>query len=261
MRSFVAVSASNWLVGAKCFWSVTRRSTPSTFHRQNRCVGKYTSSVTGIILNILHIVQPCLTLLQDYCCMPQELPCWIVQERTMFLTQACMLKISYFKWLWYLSSQIWIVFGRIRVFNHQPDQIVTGLAEPTFLAGNWIKEPFSFICVWSTFKEKPSSTHLFFWPMHYNLFCSMNISERKELFCLVTLFHTTVTLCQKSKTILPSLLYFSTRNIPKNASLLNIDIKTWGFSVPFLSYWKLSLWGRHGNRHSHKMCQKFTFTC
>lgn len=48
---------------------------------------------------------------------------------------------------------------------------------------------------------------------------------------MVTLFHTTVTLCQKWKTILPFLLYFSTENIPKNSSLLNIDLKTWGLSV------------------------------
>jgi len=49
IRLFIAVSAGNWLVGANCIWAGTRGSLPPAFQRQNCCVGKYSTSVTGIL--------------------------------------------------------------------------------------------------------------------------------------------------------------------------------------------------------------------
>jgi hypothetical protein len=127
------------------------------------------------------------SILQDCYCKLQELPDWIVQERTMLLTQACMLKISYFKWLCFLFSEIRIVDSRKATFNHQPDQIMTGLDEPTLFAGNWIKQTF-LICVWSTQFHR-----LNFWAVAVRLIFQYKHLRKKIIFweghCFIQQLH------------------------------------------------------------------------
>jgi hypothetical protein len=78
---------------------------------------------------------------------------------------------------------------------------VTGLAEYFLLAGNGIKQNFPLYMYEAPLKRNPV-LHTNFWAMQYNSFFSLNIPERKELFNLVAWFHTSVTLCQKFRTML-----------------------------------------------------------